>query len=149
MRIVGWWCYTPYTEAKEKLDSVPIWFIEILCTHCCCPRSGVFRFNPPPLFLQPILIRLGLRRRRRQVKSRLFPSRHPNLCSPFPLRHLSQVQNHPRCNILCNRILPSPNVVLHQLKPRLLSCRLHQGVLPPSVRTPLWQPPCQCFSVLY
>ena len=61
--IIGWWCSTPCKDAKETLDYVPICFISLPCICCCCPSSGVFSFNYPPLFLHPIPIRL-LRRRR-------------------------------------------------------------------------------------
>ena len=63
VRIVSQWCPTPNTEAKETLDSVPIWFSFLICIRCCFPSSGVFHFNPPsPIFLQTILIRLHCRR---------------------------------------------------------------------------------------
>ena len=42
--IVGKWCSTPYTDSKEALYSVPIWFIAILCTRYCCPGSGGLLF---------------------------------------------------------------------------------------------------------
>ena len=78
------------------------------------PAPGVFFFNPPLLLLQPILVRLRRCRRRLpcplQVESRLFPPPHPHLCPLLPLRRLTQVQNRSRRNILCDRILPSPNV---------------------------------------
>ena len=42
--IVGRWCYTPCIEAKETLDSVPIWFVALLCTHCSFPISSSLPF---------------------------------------------------------------------------------------------------------
>ena len=44
MRIVGRWCHTLCKEAKETLESVPIWFIVLLCACQCCPRSGGIPF---------------------------------------------------------------------------------------------------------
>ena len=117
------------------------------------PAPGVFCFNSPPLLIQTILICLCLRRCLpcpRQVKPRLFPPPHPYPCPPLPLHCLAQVHNWSSCNILRDRILPSPNDIFHRLKPRLLSRRLRQGVLLPSVRPPLWKPSRQslCHLVL-
>ena len=115
---------------------------------------GFFFFNPPLLFLYPILV---VHRRRRlhlscpiQVKSYLFPQPHPHPLPPLPLRRLTQVQNWPRRNIMHDRILPSLNVGLHHIKHQLLSRRLHQGVLPSYVQPPPCQTPRQspCHLIL-
>ena len=45
--IVGWWCSTPRTEAKETLYYVTIWFIVLLFTRCHIPRSESLSFQPP------------------------------------------------------------------------------------------------------
>ena len=63
--------------------------------------------------------------------------------APQFLSYTSQVQNWSCHNVLRDRILPSPNVGSYRLKLCLLSCRLHQGVIPPSVRPPTWNPPRQ------
>ena len=44
VQILGKWCSTLCTEAKETLDSVPIWFSFLLYIHCCCNRSGGIDF---------------------------------------------------------------------------------------------------------
>ena len=99
------------------------------------PAPVVFRFNPPPLFVCPVLVP----RRRRclpfplQVRSRLFPPPHPHRFLPLPLHYLAQVQNMSRCNILRDCILISTNSVFRWLKTPLLSLRLRRGVLPPSI----------------
>ena len=53
VRIVSQWCSTPYTEAKETLDSVHICFSFLNFMRWCFPSYGVFRFNPPPLYITP------------------------------------------------------------------------------------------------
>ena len=85
-----------------------------------------------------------------QGKSRLFPPPHTYSCHPLPLHCVAQVQNRLPRNILQNRILNSPNVGFHWLKPCLLYRRLRQGVLPSSVQPPPWHPPNQspCHMVL-
>ena len=45
--IVGRWCSTPCTEAKETIKSVPIWLIALLCTRYRCPSSGSLPFKSP------------------------------------------------------------------------------------------------------
>ena len=80
----------------------------------------------------------------RQVNYCLFPPPHPYPFPPLPLRCLTQVQNWSRHNILRGRILPTQNVGFHRFKPRLLSRRLCQCVLPPLVKLlrpthPRWQ----------
>ena len=47
MRIVGCWCYTSCTDSKDTLDSVPILLIVLICTHYCCPNSGIPPFWSP------------------------------------------------------------------------------------------------------
>ena len=47
MRILGRWCSITCTDAKETLDSVPIWLITLRFNCYRCPIPGVFRFNPP------------------------------------------------------------------------------------------------------
>ena len=106
---------------------------------------GVFRLNPPTLFLQPTLVRIRRRLHRCltcpcQAKSWLLPPPHSHPC---PLLHLlcpTQVHNILRNNILYNRIISLPNLGFHWLKPRLISCRLCRGVTPPSFRPPPWHP---------
>ena len=108
---------------------------------------GVFRFNPPPLILQPILIHLLCRHRplplTRQVKSCLLPLPHPHPCTLIPIHHLKKVHKQSCSNIMRDRILPSPNICLHRLKPCLLSCRLWRCVLPLPIYPPLQEPPGQ------
>ena len=134
VRIVGWWCYIPCTESKETLYYVPIWFIALLCIHYRCPISRSIPCNPPTLLFHPLLVRL--RRRRQclpclcQVNSCLFPPPHSHPLPLIPLCRLIKVQKWLHSNIMHRCILPSPNICLHRLKPRLRSRRLHQGVLP-------------------
>ena len=103
---------------------------------------GVLRFNPPTLFLHTILFCIHLHRCclpfPHQGNFRLFPPPHPYPCPLLPLLGLAQVQNQSRRNILRRRIMPLPNVGFHTLKPRLLSCRPHQGVLPYTVQPLQW-----------
>ena len=125
MRIVGLWCSTTCTEAKDTLDSVPIWFIELLCILCRCLIFGSLPFQPPPSFLRPTLVRLCRHRCHLpcpcRVNYHMLPPPHTHTYPPLPLHSLSQVHNWLRRNILLYRILPSPNVCFHRLKPRLLS----------------------------
>ena len=109
------------------------------------PAPGVFHFNPPPLFIHTILIRLCCRYLPcpHQINSCLIPPPHPHLCPPLPFRRLAQLHNRPHRNILHDRIMPSPNVDFFRLKPRLLSRQLRRGVLSPSVQPPPWQPSLQ------
>ena len=108
------------------------------------PALGVLRFNTPPLFLQTILVRLCRRLRHLpctlQVKERLLPPPHPHPFPPILLFHIPQVHNWSNHSILGDRIIPSPNVGFHRIKPRLISLRLHQGVIPPSFQPLMLQP---------
>ena len=76
--------------------------------------------------------------------------RIPTHSPPLPLRRLAQVQNWSRRNILHDRILPPLNVGFHRLKTHLLSRRLRQVILPPSIQPLMWYPPRQfpCHLVL-
>ena len=52
MHIVGRWCYTPYTEAKETLDAVPVYPVFLCCNICCLyPSPGVFLLFPRHVYL--------------------------------------------------------------------------------------------------
>ena len=45
--IVGRWFYTPFTDAKETLDPVPICLVSLHCNILYrYPSSGVFLFSP-------------------------------------------------------------------------------------------------------
>ena len=144
--ILWWWCSAPYIESKLTLDSVPIWLIMLRCTLYRCPIPGVFHFIPPPLLFHTILLRLF----RRwlipcpwHINARLFPPHHP---LPFPLCPifcLTEVQKRSRSNVLCNRVMPSPNVRIHCLKPRLRPHYLRRVLLPLPILPPLWDPPRQ------
>ena len=46
MHIVERWCYTYFTKAKDKLDSVTILLNTLRCTRYRCPSPGVFHFKP-------------------------------------------------------------------------------------------------------
>ena len=99
---------------------------------------------PMPLFYPvPFRRRLCCFLRPHQVNYRLLPPPHPNLCPRIITRCLIEVQKRARCNILYEHILTSTNVGFHRLKPRLYSCRLRRGVLPPSIQPPQCQTPCQ------
>ena len=47
MLIVGQWCSTLCTEAKETLDSVPIWLLRCFVPVAVASDPGVFRFIYP------------------------------------------------------------------------------------------------------
>ena len=53
MCIVGRWWYTPYTEDKYTLDSVPIYLVLLHCILYRCPSPGVFLFSPCNLSISP------------------------------------------------------------------------------------------------
>ena len=111
------------------------------------PRPGSINFLSPPSLLHPILVRLRRRLLRlpcpHQVDVCLLPPPHPHPCPWCPLRPLTQVQKWSRSNVMNGHVLPSPNVLLHCLKTRLLPCRCHRGVLPLTVCQSPWYPPYQ------
>ena len=147
VRTVERGCYKPCTYAKYTLYSVPIWFITLLFTHCRCPISGCFPFYPP-FFIPPANPRTNPPPPPQsplpppvQVLPVPTTPPHPHPCPPLPLCCLTQVHNCLHHNIMCGRLLYLLNVGLHKLKSRLLSCYLHQGVLPFPAQPPPWKSP--------
>ena len=104
-------------------------------------------FRLPPLIF-PFTLPFPVRCRRCrghpgacQVHSLLISPFSSNPCR-IPLhRLLAEVQNRPRCNVLCNRIMPLQDICSHLFKPRLLHRCLQRQVLPASIHPLLWLPP--------
>ena len=64
VRIIGRWCSIPYTEAKDTLDSVPIWIFFILLSVAVVPALGILCLNTHPLSasITPVLYPTALAR---------------------------------------------------------------------------------------
>ena len=91
--------------------------------------------------------------RPRQVNSLLFPPPHPYSRPRSPFISLTQVYQWLRRDVLCDRVLPPPDVFLHCQEPRLLLAvatevylhflyRILRGIRPVSRLTNwVWNPP--------
>ena len=78
-----------------------------------------------------------------QVKSHLPPIPNPHLSPRFTLRLLTQVQKRSCSYELRDRVLPSPNLLFHRLKSRLLPCHHCWGVFPFTVCPLTSEPTCK------
>ena len=111
MHIVGRWCFTPYTEAKETLYSVPKWLNLLLIQFTDALARKSYFYPSLSLFL-PVLFRLRRCCRRlrlpclHQVNVRLILPSHTHLCPWCPIRPLPQVQKR--------STVKSSDLVLHR-----------------------------------
>ena len=134
--------FQPCTEAKETLYSVYIWLVALLCPRYRCPRYGYLPFHP---LLFSSILSLSASASVAAAKSMPVYSHHhiPTHAPLIPLRRLSEVQKQSCSNVLCDHILPPPDVRLHRFQPQILSRCLRKGKLPPSVSLPPQDSPRQ------
>ena len=100
-----------------------------------CPRNPPLLPLPPSLFSSIPICRHCCRFPCPcQIKSRLFPPPHPHLRPRRPFQSPTQVQQWSCSDVLCDRFLAPPDVVLNFQEPRLLPCCCRQGVRPLTVR---------------
>ena len=133
VHIVGSLCYTPCTEAKKTLDSVPIWLILLrFSLPLVQPKSLPILFSsvtlpsnscpPPPLPLPSTFL----------LPDQSMPA--PTTVSPlvplFSSLRLTYFQMQSHSNVLRDYVLISLYILPHQLKPRLRPCRTPTSRLP-------------------
>ena len=96
------------------------------------PRPGNLPFFSPSL-LHPVIVSFFCRCHclpcPPQVSVCLLPPPHSNPYPQCPICCPTKVHKQSRINLIRDRVLTLPNVILHFLKNRLLPCHFHRGVI--------------------